>query len=207
MLAFGSRWTRRCAILGVATMALLIVSVPLGPWLIREQPLDRPDAILVLGSHEHERLPHAARLARQWPEADVLLTQPVFPTPLNCQDCEQRGSTLERAGVARGRVRILRPRVRTSFDEMRAAAGWVEASGKRRLLVVTSPYHTRRVRALARALLPRHWVGIAACPVADGLARPWWSRRYDRRYVIYEAAAIVSNAWRHGIPPRLWLGS
>jgi uncharacterized SAM-binding protein YcdF (DUF218 family) len=193
--------------LALTVLALVIASVPVGPWLIREEPLDRPDAILVLGSHESERLPHAARLARQWPEAEVLLTHPVMPTPFNCQDCAHRGQTLEKAGVVRARIRILLPRVRTTFDEMQAAAAWAASSGRNRLLVVTSPYHTRRVRALARAVLPGEAVGVAACPVPDGLARPWWSRRYDRRYVIYEVAALVNNSWRHGISPRLWLVS
>jgi len=207
MPVFRSRWTRLSATLALALSALLVVSVPVGPWLIREQPLDRPDAILVLGSHESERLPHAARLARRWPRADVLLTQPVIATPFNCQDCAHRGQTLQKAGVAGTRVRILTPRVRTTFDEMQAAAAWVAASGQKRLLVVTSPYHTRRAWALARALLPGASVGISACPVPDGLGRPWWSRRYDRRYVIYEVAALVNNSWRHGISPRLWLVS
>ena len=207
MPAFRSGWTRLFATLALSMLALLIASLPVGPWLIREEPLERPDAILVLGSHESERLPHAARLARQWPEADVLLTQPVIATPFNCQDCAHRGQVLAKAGVAGKRVRILAPRVRTTFDEMRVAASWVAASGRSRLLVVTSPYHTRRVRALARALLPGESVGISACPVPDGLGQPWWSRRYDRRYVIYEVAALVNNAWRHGISPRLWLVS
>lgn len=167
--------------------------------------MDRPDAILVLGSHESERLPHAARLARQWPDATVLLTQPVTPTEHNCQDCAHRGRTLARAGVAPGRVHLLMPRVRTTFDEVQAAGHWVASHRRQRLLVVTSPYHTRRVLVLAAALLSEANVGVSACPVPGGLGWPWWSRRYDRRYVIYEVAALVDNSWRHGISPRLWL--
>lgn len=193
------RWSPRGALL--ALVGLLVGSTPLGPWLIREQPLERPDAILVLGSHESERLPHAARLARQWPGAALLLTFPVAVTPLNCQDCLNRAATLARAGVEPGRVHVLTPRVRNTFDELTVAADWLRASKTTRLLVVTSPYHTRRVGGLAAAVLPGVAVGVAACPVPDGLAWPWWSRRYDRRYVVYELAALVNNSWRHG----LWL--
>ena len=196
---------RRFRRLAAAVVVLLVASVPIGPWLIRERPIDDPDAILVLGSHEHERLPEAARLARQWPRAIVLLSEPVIATPFNCQDCANRVRTLEHAGVARDRVRVLSPRVRNSFDEFRAAATWMHEGHARRLLVVTSPYHTRRAGALAAYVLAGRPTGIAACPVPGGLAAPWWSRRYDRRYVLYELAALADNAWRHRIPPRLWL--
>lgn len=183
----------------------LVASIPLGPWLIREQSLDAPEAILVLGSHEHERLPETAMLARRWPDAAVLLTQPLVATPYNCQDCGNRVRTLEHAGVTAGRVRVLAPPVQNTFDELQAAAAWLRTSRHRRLLIVTSPYHTRRVGALAAQLLPETTVGVAACAVPGGLATPWWSRRYDRRYVLYELAAIVDNAWRRGLSPRLWL--
>ncbi len=189
----------------VVVVAVLIAILPAGPWLIRERPLEQPEAILVLGSHESERLPHAARLAGRYPDAEVLLTQPVTPTPHNCQDCANRGLTLARAGVAGSRIRLLEPRVRTTFDEMRAAGQWMAGTGRRRLLVVTSPYHTRRVLMLAAAVVPDAPIGVSACPVPGGLAWPWWSQRYDRRYVTYEVAALVNNAWRHGISPRLWL--
>jgi uncharacterized SAM-binding protein YcdF (DUF218 family) len=191
-----------------ATLTLVGVALaitPLGPWLVRDRPVDSPDAILVLGSHEFERLPQAARLAARWPRAQVLLTLPVAVTALNCQDCSNRARTLERAGVPVERIEVLAPRVRNTYDELTAAAGWLRSRGTGRLLVVTSPYHTRRARGLAEAILAGHAVGISACPVPGGLARPWWSRRYDRRYVIYELAALVHNSWRHGIPPRLWL--
>lgn len=193
----------RGAILMLA--CVLAGSAPLGPWLIRERALESPDAILVLGSHETERLPHAALLAARWPRARVLLTLPVAITVYNCQECATRVGTLGRAGVDATRIDILEPRVRNTFDELAAVSAWMRGHGKTRLLIVTSAYHTRRADALAKAVLPTAAVGVSPCPVPGGQAWPWWSRRYDRRYVIYELAALVHNSWRHGIPPRLWL--
>ena len=200
-----ARWRRRLSALALVIAATLVASMPLGPWLVRERPIESPDAILVLGSHEAERLPHAATQARHWPRAVVLLTQPVEVTPFNCQDCANRARTLSRAGVAPARIHVLEPRVRNTFDEITAAGRWLRERGLRRILIVTSPYHTRRARGLAAAVMPEETVGMAACPVPGGLGYPWWSRRYDRRYVLYELAALLNNSWRHGIPPRLWL--
>jgi uncharacterized SAM-binding protein YcdF (DUF218 family) len=189
----------------VVAATLLVGSTPVGPWLVRDHPIDRPDAIVVLGSHEHERLPHAAHLAQRWPAARVWLTEPVAPTPFNCQDCPNRGRTLAQAGVDPGRIEVLRPKVRNTWDELGAVAAWVRSGRAHRVLIVTSPYHTRRARGLAAVLMPGVVTGVSACPVPDGLAWPWWSRRYDRRYVVYELGAMLDNSWRHGLPPGLWL--
>jgi uncharacterized SAM-binding protein YcdF (DUF218 family) len=186
------------------TIVLAVLSLPLGPWLVRESPLDTADAILVLGSHEHERLPSAARLAARWPHARVLLTEPVAATPYNCQDCAQRVSQLERLGVVRTRVAVMTPRVRNTRDELQVALGWSRRHGLVRVVVVTSPYHTRRVQGWLSALAWPHPVGVRACEVEGGLARVWWSRDYDRRYTVYEVAAMAANSWRDGVHPRHW---
>ena len=207
-MAFSSRFgnrTRRL-VLGwlLGSLSLLAVITTFGPWLVCEQPIDAPDAILVLGSHEHERLPEAVRLARRWPGAMVVLTQPVTPTQFNCQDCANRVRTLGAAGVPSWRVRVLQPRVRNTFEELQAAEKWAREHQARRLLIVTSPYHTRRVSWLSRAVFRWTAVGIVASAVEGGVAFPWWSRRYDRRYVLYEWAAIVSNSWRYRLTPSVW---
>ena len=44
-----------------------------GTLLVVRQPLERPDAIVSLASHEWERLPATARLARENPAASIIL--------------------------------------------------------------------------------------------------------------------------------------
>lgn len=186
-------------------MLVLVALTPIGAWLVVDVPIAEPDAILVLGSHERERLPKAVELARRWPQATVLLTEPVVATPYNCQDCANRRRTLEQAGVAGARITVLDQKVRNTHDEVVAAAAWARVHGRRGMLIVTSPYHTRRAALLARAVMPAVTVGVSPAAVEGGLAWPWWSRRYDRRYVIYEWAALAANVWRYRIPPASWL--
>ncbi len=193
--------------MGILGLAALLASLPWGPWLVVSAEMDRPAALLLLASHEHERLPHAARLARRWPGSMVLLTQPVTPTPYNCQDCGNRARTLAAAGVAPPRIVVLPEQVRNTYDELVAAGHWGAREQRRRVLVVTSPYHARRVLLLAPAAAPGLEVGVDPAPVDAGLAWPWWSRRYDRRYVIYEWGALVANSWRHGLGPGQWLAA
>ncbi len=187
----------------VAFLLTLTAITAIGPWLIHEVPLDDPHAILSLGSHEYERYPHTAALAKRWPGARVLITQPRELGRYNCDACPYRVEWLESLGVARDRVIMLTPPALNTREELEIAAAWMRADGLTRLLVVTSPYHTRRVGILAETVVSRLQVGISATRSAGEPAMVWWLGAYDRWYVPYEAAALVAN-WRHlGAAPRL----
>ena len=69
------------------------------PWSSTAE-IDQPDAIVSLASHEWERLPEAAALARRAPKAIVVLSQPINLNAFNCHDCEHRVDRLVAAGVA-----------------------------------------------------------------------------------------------------------
>jgi uncharacterized SAM-binding protein YcdF (DUF218 family) len=194
----------RAHVLVVALLALLLGSPLPARWLIRESPLARPDAILSLGSHEYERFPETASQFRRWPAAVVLLSSPRVVGPYNCDACAHRVGWLATLGIPTERVRMLSPRVVNTHDELVAAARWLRQRKLTRLLIVTSPYHTRRVRILARADLQGVEVGVVACRLQGGLPGLWWARHYDRFYVRYELAALVAAWWRYGLPP--WLG-
>ena len=108
-----------------------------------------------------------------------------------------------RIGVPRERIQMVSPAVDNTRDELVATAAWLRQRKLTRLLIVTSPYHTRRVQVLSRADLRGLHVGVVAAPVQEGLPRFWWAREYDRFYVRYELAALVATWWRHGLWP--WL--
>lgn len=197
-----SRW----AWLAVGVLALAgTLGAAAGPWLLVERRVVSPDAILVLASHEHERLPLAWQLAVDHPRAAVVLSYPATPTPDNCQQCAYRAARLVRWGLAPSRVVVMEALVWNSHDELLAAAALARDRGWRRIQVVTSPYHTRRVAALARTIMGAQVdvgvVGASAEPIRPWV---WWSRRYDGRYVVYELAAMGANGWRYGLWPWAW---
>jgi uncharacterized SAM-binding protein YcdF (DUF218 family) len=189
--------------LALAVLATFVVRYA-GDALVMSEHVGEPDAIVVLASHEWERLPVAADIARQYPAARVVLTQPAEVTEHNCFDCSTRVNRLTAAGVNRDRVTVLPQGVTNTYDEAKAAAAFVGREHVDRVVVVTSPYHGRRALATFRHLFKsagvEAHVGLAS-PSSHADPRRWWLRSYDREYVAYEWAGIVYYAIRFGVPP------
>jgi uncharacterized SAM-binding protein YcdF (DUF218 family) len=188
---------RRAVRLAVGLAVLLVLGLGVlnaGTALVIEVPLEHPEAIIALGSHEWERLPAAAQQAHQNPNALVFLTQPRVATVHNCHDCAHRADRLVAAGIPARRIVMLPYRVSNTRDEAIAARDECVRRGIQRLLVVTSPYHTRRVQGVFGRIFAGTGatVGVMAAR-AYSPAQPerWWMRAYDRAYVRYEWGAIL----------------
>jgi uncharacterized SAM-binding protein YcdF (DUF218 family) len=174
-----------------------------GTALIVSAPLENPDAIIMLASHEWERLPAAAAAARQHPAARFILTVPRSPSDANCFRCSERVEWLSREGIDRNRIIELR-NVMNTYEEARAVASYMSSRGLRRLLIVTSPYHTRRSLWTFRSVSADRNVeiGILPCSRASNVTpTAWWRYDVDRAYVAYEWAAIGAYAVRYGVLP------
>ena len=190
----------------VAAILLLLVSMwgamAAGSALVVSSPVERPDAIISLASHEWERLPEAARVATANPSALVLLTLPEAVTEFNCHDCSHRGDRLRRLGVGPERVRVLDLMGPGTHGEAQAALEFARSAHLHRLVIVTTPYHTRRALAVFRKVFDGSGVALGVQPAtasSSALPERWWARSYDRAYVAYEWAAIIYYAVRYGV--------
>ena len=192
------RFLAAVVVLSIATVWLLLHAATA---LVVEHQAGPPDAIIMLASHEWERLPATAALARRYPAARVLVTVPRVVTPYTCHRCTERVEWLGAEGVAAGRVRQLRP-VTSTYDEALAAREYAAREPFSRLAVVTTPYHTRRALATFRAVFRGSGVDIAVVPAAPAQGQPdrWWRHPYDRQYVRYEWAAILWYRWEYSVP-------
>lgn len=172
-----------------------------GTALVVERDIGPPDAIVMLASHEWERLPAAAALARRHPAAKVLLTEPVAVTVYNCHRCSERVAWLEAEGVLPQRVRVLRGAANT-YSEAILVADYARLERLGRVLIITSPYHTRRALATFGTAFASTTVKIGVLPASPGRANAssWWLDPYDRHYVRYEWAAIVKYRLQYGVP-------
>ena len=183
---------------------LVLAALHAGSALVRTRELRDPDGILMLASHEWERLPELAGLAEQTPSATILLSVPMGANDQNCYLCADRTNWLQRLGVDPKRVALLARPVGSTRDEARAALEFCAQRGIRRLLVVTSPYHTRRALATFDHIFARSGVQVGIRPAsAHSPAKPerWWRAPYDRWYVRYEWTAIAFYGVRYGIIP------
>ncbi|MBA3884195.1 MAG: YdcF family protein [Acidobacteria bacterium] len=191
-------------ILAIVATAL-VAAWPLahaGTALVVEHDAGPPDAIIMLASHEWERLPAAAALARRYPEAVVLITVPRVVTVYTCHRCDERVDWFEAEGVNRERIRQLAGAANT-FDEAVLAREHAAQEPFERLAIVTTPYHTRRALATFRTIFAGSGISTAAVPASPAQGRPerWWATPYDRYYVRYEWAAILAYWARHSVPP------
>jgi uncharacterized SAM-binding protein YcdF (DUF218 family) len=173
-----------------------------GNALVVSESLSPTDAIVSLASHEWERLPVAALMAAQHTNAVVLLTLPQEVNGFNCHECAGRPDVLRKLGVAPARIRILPLGASGTYGEALATLAFARQNRIRHLLVVTSPYHTRRSLAAFRSVFEGTGVQVGVVPaLKTSPAQPerWWLSGYDRAYVCYEWAAIVYYALRYGI--------
>lgn len=189
--------------LSVAILSAGLVIHRAGAALVVTAPLDDPDAIVMLASHEWERLPAAAAVAERHPGADVLLTVPRSPSYWNCFRCRERAEWLGREGVERRRIAEL-PNTVNTYSEAQAVAGYLKARGLKRVVVVTSPYHARRALATFRSVLSDSDIQVGLeIASANSNATPsrWWRYDADRAYVAYEWTAIAWYGARYGVRP------
>ena len=163
-----------------------------------------PDAILMLASHEWERLPAAAAVARQYPDSVVLLTVPLKVTQWNCRNCPERPAQLQAEGIAAERiVELSGDPAANTYGEALAVRRYLTRRPLDRLLVVTSPYHTRRALQTFEHVLGPAGVDVGvlpAHPYSPANPRRWWLGVYDREYVPYEWAGIIYYRLKYGVP-------
>lgn len=139
------RWVWRIAttasLLCVLSFALLSWT-PVGVWIARplvvSDPLEKADAIVVLGGRMDRVVAAAALYHDGW--APLVVVSSVG------EDAERMGRILRHAGVPAEAIRIDRNPFRTQ-DHPRTIAQFPEITKNSRLLVVTSQFHTARSRA------------------------------------------------------------
>ena len=189
--------------LGLLLAVLLVWTVRhAGTALVVTREVTNPGAIISLASHEWERLPEAAAQSKRSATSLLLLTTPVEVSALNCYHCSDREGWLTAAGVERERIVLLPWRVHNTFDEARAALAFCRSRGVKSLLVVTSPYHSRRALAVFNHVFENSGVEIGVQPAvaySKAIPRRWWETPFDRWYVRYEWAAQVYYAVRYGV--------
>jgi uncharacterized SAM-binding protein YcdF (DUF218 family) len=131
-----------------------------GRWLVREDTLASADAIVVLSGSMPYRAEEAARLFQMGKAPEVWVSRPENPAA-DLQkfgirfvgeeeyDCE----ILIHEGVSEAVVHILPDPIVDTEQEVEEVAREMRRAGKNKVIIVTSPPHTRRVKALWKKLV------------------------------------------------------
>jgi len=198
------------AAVALALLWLLVCFTPFAGWLgrglVRRDPPARADAIFVTASSIQEsggltsvamtRLVHGLELLADGSAPTLVLSDLRPPRPSYLQAAK---SLLEHLGV-RGALEVLGPNGNT-HDEAVRLADLARSRGWRRVIVVTSPYHTRR----ACAAVEHENLAVTCSPSAEtgfDVDDPWNSE--ERRRAFTSAIHERIGWWMYS--RRGWIG-
>jgi uncharacterized SAM-binding protein YcdF (DUF218 family) len=192
VLIFAAVGLLAAAIAGAATIAYL------ADWLVRSDPLEPADAIVVLAGAP-ERPLYAAELYRQKLARRVLVSRPArhHSQPLlssygvELQREEDVNVALLRAAhTPDAAIELFGNGSKSTVEEMEALRVRFAAQPAR-LLIVTSALHTRRARMVAgRVFAGTGIVPIVVATPYDRLPARWWSDQDSARNVVLELIKI-----------------
>jgi uncharacterized SAM-binding protein YcdF (DUF218 family) len=200
----------RAALVAVIAVALIVVATPwaaaaVGRWLV---VADRPEparAIVVLSGRVPFRAMQAASIYKDGLAPEVWISRPVqtqeeltvrrLGIPGVHTEEELNQQVLERLGVPSAAIRILDTPVFNTMEEVEVIARELRRVDADRVIVVTSKPHTRRVKAIWRAVVgetPRLMVQHSAGDSFD--SAHWWRYTADALEVSREVFGLM-NVW------------
>ena len=193
---------------GSALLAAWVLLAPLlANALIVTAPLERADAIIVLsGSATYdERLEHAIALYRAGHAGTLLLTDDGLrggwsrARQANLRPVQHALDKLTAAGIPNDRITALPGIVHSTFDEAVALRRHLDTARLGSVLIVTSPYHSRRALWTMRRVLGTENVGVSSPPPGRQSPSPrmWWLSRRGWHTVGIEYLKIPYYFVRH----------
>jgi uncharacterized SAM-binding protein YcdF (DUF218 family) len=203
-------WHSRAAIAIVAGLAAAAAAAgPLARFLIvRSEPLAGEAIIVLAGSPLYdERIMHAIELLKQGRAQTVVLTNDGVRGgwsrrhQRNLSPIERGRDAFIDAGIAESRLILLTERVRSTYDEAISLREAARARAIRRVVIVTSAYHSRRALWIFRQVLAGEDVQVGIDPVPPGTLSPrpatWWRSRLGWYSVALEYVKLAYYLVRH----------
>lgn len=200
------------AVLGALALLALSAGLALllgvGHWLVRQDSLQKANAIAVLSGGFPGRALEAAALYRQGYAKEIWLTNPSSDS----QELKNMGihfpgeadfnfQVLRRQGVPAKAIRVLDGPVVNTADELDAISGVLQKQKQAAVIVVTDKPHTRRVRTLWDQFNAARGKAIVHGVNADDFDPDgWWKSTEDTHQVIHEMMGMA-NIWA-GLPMR-----
>jgi uncharacterized SAM-binding protein YcdF (DUF218 family) len=192
---------------GIAVMTLVFVAVLVaeaGAWLMVEDPLRPAAVVAVFGGGAPFRAMEAARIYKEGAAREVWLTEGgwfledvelgklgINRTPEHTYSW----GVLTRMGVPDVAIRVLPERNNNTAQEVQSIAEELDRAGFDGVILVTSSYHTRRVKTLWRKLVgDKHPAIVRYTPDDPFQPHRWWRDAGDSMHVAREWFGLI-NVW------------
>ncbi len=191
--------SRRLLVALAAIVALALVWVAFaGRWLVTTDPVGEPDVVFALsGDVLGDRVRRAIEVAAESDAGRLVFFVDGSPRPETPAQIRRRAIE---AGVPAESIRFLGG-VESTAMEAGLAAGLVDRCGWRDLVVVTSPYHTRRAGwTFRRAIGDAAEVRVATFQDSFD-EQGWWRTDPGRAQVLGEWAKSIGSSWYVVDPP------
>jgi len=164
-------------------------------WIV-EDPLDRADALIVLGDDNFyaDRATRAAELFREG-KAPVVVASGRRLRP-NAGIAELMEHDLIERGVPKDKIVRLTHDADSTEEEAEALKKLVKERKWKSVIVVTSNYHTRRARYIFHKVFPQG-VQSRVASARDGDFDPqhWWEKRKPIKELTHEFAGMLEAIW------------
>ena len=160
--------------------------------MINAEPPRKADVILVLaGDWRGGRIVHAGKLVREGFAPKALVSGP--GAYYDVHEDEAAIAYAARRGYAASYFEPLRISATSTESEALAILPKLRAMGYKKVLVVTSDYHTRRASRIYRRLAPDLDLSVTAAPDAIFSAGGWWKSREGQKTWLLEFTKLVTS--------------
>lgn len=204
------KWVRRSVLVLLAIVVLAVgirLALPaIGGFHVRNDRLEKADIIVVLAGNRIERALEAGMLYREGWSGRIFLTRaPDVATSsllrgMNVQVpmlVHVQRDVLRQMGVPESAVTFSDRVISTTREESALVADYARQIGAKRIIVVTSPYHTGRAGRYLRSTSGDAFQVIMHPTRFEPFdTKQWWRRPGDRLQVVIESIKFA-----HGLIP------
>jgi uncharacterized SAM-binding protein YcdF (DUF218 family) len=195
------------AVLGLCVAGVCVFR-GLGRWLVREDALRPADVVVVLSGGMPWRAEEAGKIFEAGFARNVWVSRPEnLAESLSTLGIHYVGEEdydreiLMHEGVPQASIRVFERPIVDTEQEIEEIAREMRRDGKKQAIIVTSPYHTRRVGTLWHRLEGEDLKAIVRGAAGDPYdADHWWRDPHDAYAVARELMGLL-NAWA-GLPIR-----
>jgi uncharacterized SAM-binding protein YcdF (DUF218 family) len=184
-------WYKLAVAISALVTAILLAAFALPQQILCVDSGDvRADAIVVLGGGSYERPQRAAELFREHAAPAIVLT--------GSGDCQANKKLLTAAGVAAEAIET-ECESRSTRENALFTAPLLHKLGARRVILVTSWYHSRRALRCFRHYVPE--IQFYSRPAYFAYPRSQWPRQGMRGYIRAEYVKLVGYWVCYGVCP------